>query len=277
MSAAVLVEHTRNIFADYGTPGCVVSDNGRQLTSNEFRSFLSKNGVKYLNTPPFHPSSNGLVERAVRSFKQHLKKISEADITARLARVLFAMRTAVCSYTNQSPMNLFYANLQVRTPFRVIKPSREVPQSEETPISRRQFNVGDAIRFRDYRKGKSQWSLGSIVERLGSRLYTVQDKSKVFHVRSIDQLIESTVEPATLSFNLAHEDFCYSDAYVDDPLENQGRHFELAEGVEARQQNQAYVELNPREQLGNFTEAVRFQEAPRTQEAEQILAANIQK
>ena len=53
MSAAVLVKHTRDIFVDFGVPGFIVSDNERQLTSKEFRSFLSKNGVKYLNTPPF--------------------------------------------------------------------------------------------------------------------------------------------------------------------------------------------------------------------------------
>ena len=44
----------------------VVLDNAYNFTSEEFET-LKKNGVKLVRTPPYHPASNRLVERAVQS------------------------------------------------------------------------------------------------------------------------------------------------------------------------------------------------------------------
>ena len=52
----------------------VVSDNGSSFVSSEFKSFLQKNGIKHITSAPYHPSTNGLVERAVQTFKQGMKK-----------------------------------------------------------------------------------------------------------------------------------------------------------------------------------------------------------
>ena len=56
-SLATVVELTR-LFASYGIPQQLVSDNGPQFTSQEFE-FLRTNGVRYILTSPYHPSSNG--------------------------------------------------------------------------------------------------------------------------------------------------------------------------------------------------------------------------
>ena len=59
-----------------GFPTTVVSDNGSQFTSKEFGDKMSKWGVKHLLTPPYHPASNGLAERAVGIVKDRLKKMN---------------------------------------------------------------------------------------------------------------------------------------------------------------------------------------------------------
>ena len=68
-------QHTLNelrlMFALYGFPEEVVSNNGPQFTSNEFASFMSKNGIKHTLVPPYHPQSNGVAERSVRVVKRH--------------------------------------------------------------------------------------------------------------------------------------------------------------------------------------------------------------
>ncbi len=56
----------RSIFAQ---PSIIVTDNARNFVSAEFEQFLVENGIKHLMSPPYHPSSNGLAERAVQSFK----------------------------------------------------------------------------------------------------------------------------------------------------------------------------------------------------------------
>ena len=70
----------RQLFSSYGLTLQLVSDNGPQFTSNDFQHFMKANGVKHIKCYPYHPSSNGLAERFVRTFKQAMKA-GESDGT----------------------------------------------------------------------------------------------------------------------------------------------------------------------------------------------------
>ena len=52
----------RHLFSAYGLPEQIVTDNGPQFISEEFRTFLRRNGVKHIRSAPYHPASNGAVE-----------------------------------------------------------------------------------------------------------------------------------------------------------------------------------------------------------------------
>ena len=67
------IEALREIFARYGIPHHLVSDNGPQFMSQEFAVFLAKNGMKHIRTAPYHPASNGAAERIVQPTKQGLR------------------------------------------------------------------------------------------------------------------------------------------------------------------------------------------------------------
>ena len=49
-----------------------MSDNGPQFVAEEF-SFLRSNGIKHIRSAPYHPASNGAVERFIQTFKQSMK------------------------------------------------------------------------------------------------------------------------------------------------------------------------------------------------------------
>ena len=61
------------MFARWGIPEQLVSDNGPQFMSEEFGAFLASNGVKHIRIAPYHPSSNGAAERLVQTVKQALR------------------------------------------------------------------------------------------------------------------------------------------------------------------------------------------------------------
>ena len=50
----------RKIFAAYGLPEQLVSDNGPQLISAEFASFMKMNGIKHIRCSPYHRRQMGL-------------------------------------------------------------------------------------------------------------------------------------------------------------------------------------------------------------------------
>ena len=68
-TSSATIEKLRIVFATNGLPERIVTDNGVVFTSDEFESFL-KTMESHTHIAPYHPSSNGLMERVVQTFKQ---------------------------------------------------------------------------------------------------------------------------------------------------------------------------------------------------------------
>ena len=115
-----------NLFASYGLPEQIVSDNGPQFTSAEFSDFMRLNGVKHIRTVPYHPSSNGEAERFVQTFKHALKarKNDKGTLHQKLTRFLLKYRSTPHSTTGVSPAELFLKR-RLRTRLNLLRPSLE--------------------------------------------------------------------------------------------------------------------------------------------------------
>ena len=72
-SAAVITELKR-FFIDFGVPEQLVSDNGKQFDSAEFRQFCNALHIRSTTSSPKYPRSNGLVERMVQTVKESFIK-----------------------------------------------------------------------------------------------------------------------------------------------------------------------------------------------------------
>ena len=79
-TSSVTIEKIRATFATHGLPEILVSDNGSSFVSSEFKSFLQKNDIKHITAAPYHLASNGLVELAVQTFKQEMKKEGDGTV-----------------------------------------------------------------------------------------------------------------------------------------------------------------------------------------------------
>ena len=88
-TSAATIEKLREMFAIHGLPATLVSDNGSNFTSSEFEEFMKKNGIRHVKVAPYCPASNGLAERAVRTFKEGFEKMEKGSVRTKLDRVFF--------------------------------------------------------------------------------------------------------------------------------------------------------------------------------------------
>ena len=104
-TSTLTIAALRRLFAAYGLPQQLVSDNGPQFTSDEFSLFCKMNGVKHIRTAPYHPSLNGLAEQFVQTFKKAMKAgvSTQNSLSQRLFNFLLSYRSIPHSTANKPP------------------------------------------------------------------------------------------------------------------------------------------------------------------------------
>ena len=203
----------RHLFAAYGLPEQIVSDNGPQFVSDEFKTFLQKNGVKHIRCAPYHPSSNGAVERFNQTMKKSLKA-SQKDgrtLSHRLSDFLLTYRSTPHATTNRVPCSLFLQR-EMRTVFSLLRPDTESrvvsKQSDQAKAhdrrtKSRSFDIEQDVMVRNYRPG-SKWLPATVRRQLGPLTYIVKLCNGQEWKRHVDQI--RGYQPATEEELLSSED-----------------------------------------------------------------------
>ena len=101
------VEVLRSLFARYGLPKTIVTDNGTQFTSSVFESFCRNNGISHKRSAPYHPSTNGEAVRFVQSFKTGMKTAT-GDVQITLCNFLMHYRSSPHAVTGKTPAEMLF-------------------------------------------------------------------------------------------------------------------------------------------------------------------------
>lgn len=110
------------IFTRLGVPKEILSDQGSNFLSELMEELYRMIGARHLRTSPYHPQTNGAVERFHGTLKHMLRKTSTDshgwdDL---LPFVLFALREVPCASTGFSPFELMFGR-HVRGPLDILK------------------------------------------------------------------------------------------------------------------------------------------------------------
>lgn len=94
----------------FGCPMKITTDQGRQFESQLFNALAKTLGAERLRTTPYHPQSNGLVERWHRSMKAALKAriIANKQWIDELPTIMLGLRAALRTDTQVSAAELTY-------------------------------------------------------------------------------------------------------------------------------------------------------------------------
>lgn len=176
-----VIELSRTLFSQFGIPEVLVTDNGPCFVSEEFETFLSKNGIKHVTSAPFHPATNGLAERAVQIVKKGLKKEKGGTMASRIAKVLMAYRTTPQSTTGVSPSELLQGR-RIHTRLDLLKPSvtervekRQLQQtlSHDRSSRRMYFSKGETVYAQNFGTGQ-KWMPAVVQEVTGPVSFLVK-------------------------------------------------------------------------------------------------------
>ncbi|XP_075728639.1 uncharacterized protein LOC119176573 isoform X2 [Rhipicephalus microplus] len=185
-TANATVDSMRTLFSRFGLPRTIVTDNGTPFTGAEFAQFVQKNGIEHIRTPPYHPQSNGLAERAVRTLKDGLKRMPGVELSTALSRIL-------CNYRNSpqasgvSPSELLLGyRLRTRLDICFSPRNHELPKNPGAESASWYFAPGDAVYVRNYGVG-DKWTPGKVKSTSGARLVTVATEDGVVR-RHVDQV-----------------------------------------------------------------------------------------
>lgn len=121
VSAQMITTKLRKLFCRYGAPEELITDNGPQFRDNQdFKALLQEFNVKHRRVTPYHPASNGEVER----FNRNLKKCIQTAIADNrnwrktLENYLLSYRNTEHRITGSTPAELMFGRkLRDKLPF----------------------------------------------------------------------------------------------------------------------------------------------------------------
>ena len=74
LSSNSVIAHTKSIFARHGIPEVVITNNGPQFASADYKKFAQSYQFEHITSSPNYPQGNGEAERGVQIVKNLLKK-----------------------------------------------------------------------------------------------------------------------------------------------------------------------------------------------------------
>ena len=195
ITSARTIETLRSVFATHGLPRVIVTDNGSSFTSDEFKTFVRKNGIKHVTSAPYHPSTNGQAERAVQTLKRGLKHTPGNSVQERLTRFLFDYRITPHTTTGVPPCEMLM-NRRLRSRLDQFYPdvsgkveSRQVKQKElRDQRSLRQFTENDQVYVQDFTTRKPKWIPGTVVQVTGPLSYRINLQDGTIVRRHVDHV-----------------------------------------------------------------------------------------
>eukprot|EP00731_Ephydatia_muelleri_P033589 Em0033g5a len=168
----------------------VGKDATAEATIQRLRTIFSRSA-------PYHPSSNGMAERAVQTVKQGVKKMTTGTLRDKLARFLFQYRITPQTTTGVSPAELLYGRrlrsrldaLHPNLAERVERRQQGQKAAHDTNAVERSFQEQESVYVKYYaRGGRWKWVPGKITKCKGPLSFDVVLENGIVCRRHQDQL-----------------------------------------------------------------------------------------
>lgn len=138
ITSSATISRLQRLFASNRLPEQILTDNATTFTSEVLQLFIKRNGILHTTGGPCHPSTNGLAERYVATFKAGMKKLDGENLSVegKILHFLMRYRTTPNSATGESSADLhlkrhFYTRLDFLKPNIALRVRRRQYQQKE--------------------------------------------------------------------------------------------------------------------------------------------------
>ncbi|CAF4592207.1 unnamed protein product, partial [Rotaria sp. Silwood2] len=132
---------TEEVILKYGTPKCILTDNGTHFTATMMSELFKKIGVTHLYSTPYHPMTNGQIERFNATMDAKIATLSNEKRTnwdEQLPFVAFNYNISIHTTTGQIPFELMYGRSPI-LPFDQQQPSVTLSQDPDHKLKLNQY------------------------------------------------------------------------------------------------------------------------------------------
>lgn len=215
-NVSAVIEKLQEFFSNFGLPTELVSDNGPPFNSFKFKSFCKSNGIIATNSPPYHPKSNGQVERYVQTVKSVFIKYylsnegCKMSIADKINKFLLYSRNTPSTVTSKTPAELIF-NYKPKLVIDLLnkKPKLEFDKNNISPKNKKvtfdfsknkvfdskvesKFKKGENVLFLNQFKHFVKWIPATVKEIVSKFTYLIMFNNKVRYVHN-DQLRHSSL------------------------------------------------------------------------------------
>ena len=122
-----IVDALSSIFARFGFPHSLKSDNGPQFLSEDLQTFLQESGIEHRTSPRLWPQANGKVEHQNRTLLKALKvaQVEGKSWRKELPKFLLAYRSTPQVSTGSTPASLMFGR-ELKTKLPELRGERSV-------------------------------------------------------------------------------------------------------------------------------------------------------
>ena len=204
-----VITKLKHHFARHGIPDTVISDNGPQYSSHEFKNFAQKWGFSHETISPGNSRANGAAEAAVKIAKNLMKKCKKAKEDPYLG--LLNLRNTPNEGMETSPVQRLMGRRTktlIPTVNNRLMPSTFSTEKERKKLLDKKFVVadrysnrkqlkplciGDTVRIQPIDGNKKEWKQATVSEKLSGHSYEVStDAGKKY--RRNRQFLRKTVK-----------------------------------------------------------------------------------
>ncbi len=156
------------ILLQYGAPFEIISDRGSAFMAEVLQEYLKLQGTRHFATTPYHPRTNGMVERMHASLNHAITTLTDSTSTRWdefLQQAIFGLNVRTHSVTKHSPFYLCYGVHpripgDTTPPVSSLKPLDELEEIEATgDLLVRDFEELGMARRAAYERSKTQAEL----------------------------------------------------------------------------------------------------------------------